>query len=416
MVVVGGGLAGAQAALTLRAHGYDGRVVLIGDEPVAPYERPPLSKEYLRGEIEPAAFAVHPADAYAREGVELRTGTPVEALDARERAVRLADGEVIRGDAVLLATGCRPRRLPVPGADLPGVVHLRTLADADRLRALLDAGGPLVVAGGGWIGCEVAASARRRGVDVTLVERLGTPLEGVLGPEVGAFWARVHREEGVRLITGTGVEAFEGHDGVERVRLAGGRTLPCAAVVVAVGVTPRTELAAAAGLAVDDGIAVDACLRTSAPGVFAAGDVARAWHPGYGRALRVEHWATARHQGAWAAGAMLGRREPYDRLPYFFSDQYDVAMEYTGAHAPDDRLTVRGAPGDRAFTALWQDAGGRLTAAMGVGAPEGLDDWATLIRAAVTVDAERLGDPRVPPEEVAGAGATGGVPGACGLR
>jgi 3-phenylpropionate/trans-cinnamate dioxygenase ferredoxin reductase component len=373
-VIVGAGLAGAKAAETLREEGYDGRLLLLGAEPERPYERPPLSKEYLRGEAEREDASVHAAGFYAEHDIELRTGTAVTALDAGARGLELHGGERLVFDRLLLATGAAPRRLSLPGAQLDGILALRTLADSDALRARLDGGGRLVVVGAGWIGSEVAASARQRGLDVTLVAPEAVPLQRVLGLEVGAVYRDLHRDHGVDLRMEARVEAFEGDGRVERVRLRDGAAIACDAVVVGVGVAPRTALAEAAGLAVENGVLVDARLETSVPGIFAAGDVANHLHPVLGR-LRVEHWDNALHQGPAAARAMLGADEPYARTPYFFSDQYDVGMEYAGHPAGWDRVVLRGDAATRELSALWF-AGERVVAAMGMNAP--LPDLSTV--------------------------------------
>ena len=400
--IAGAGLAGAKAAETLRAEGFDGRVLLIGAETERPYERPPLSKDYLRGEAERATIYVHDEGFYAANEIELRLGRSVGALDAGARELTLDDGERIRYDRLLLATGAEPRRLDVPGGELDGVRYLRSVTNSDALRERLDGAGSVVVVGGGWIGCEVAASARQRGLDVTLVEPQSVPLERVLGAELGAFYRDVHADHGVRVITGVGVAAFDGREAVERVRLDDGRSLDCDLVVVGVGVRPRSGLAEAAGLAVDDGIVVDERLETSAPGVFAAGDVASARHPFYGRHVRVEHWATALHQGPAAARSMLGAAAPYDRLPYFFSDQYDVGMEYTGWALEWDRVVLRGDPASRELIAFWL-AGERVVAGMNVNVWDVAEPIERLIRSRAAVDAGRLADPAVPLEELVGA-------------
>jgi 3-phenylpropionate/trans-cinnamate dioxygenase ferredoxin reductase subunit len=400
IVIVGASLAGAKAAETLREEGYDGRLVLVGDEAERPYERPPLSKDYLRGESERAKAYVHEEGFYDEHAIELRTGTAAVEVDLAGRTVALEGGERVAWDRLLLAVGAEPRRLPVPGADLEGVLYLRDLADSDRLKATLAAGGRLVVVGAGWIGSEVAASARQLGLEVTLVERLAVPLENVLGATVGRIYGDLHEERGVELVTGAAVEAFEGAGRVERVRLAGGRSIDCAAAVVGIGVAPRTALAEDAGLAVDDGILVDATLQTSAPGVYAAGDVANVLHPFYGRRVRVEHWANALNQGPAAARNMLGREEPYDRIPYFFSDQYDVGMEYSGLASPTDQVVFRGDPGTREMIAFWI-AEGRVAAGMNVNVWDVTDPIQALIRSRAPVDLARLQDPEVPLEELA---------------
>jgi 3-phenylpropionate/trans-cinnamate dioxygenase ferredoxin reductase component len=399
-VIVGAGLAGAKAAEALREEGFEGRIVLIGEEREQPYERPPLSKDYLRGESPREKAHVHPDGFYADRDIELRTGTIVEAIDVGTREVALAGGERVAYDRLLLTTGAEPRRLPVDGAELDGVHYLRELADADLLAALLGEGsGRMVVIGAGWIGAEVAASARQKGLDVTVVERAEVPLEHVLGPEVGRIYADVHRDHGAELVTGASLDRFEGADRVERVRLEDGRTLDCDFVVVGVGVAPRTRLAEQAGIEVDNGIVVSDRLETNVGGVFAAGDVANAQHPFYGRRLRVEHWANALNQPAAAARAMLDKPGRYERLPYFFSDQYDVGMEYSGYAVDWDEVVFRGDIDGREFIAFWLDSG-RVVAGMNVNVWEVTDPIQALIRAGRSVPVERLRDPDVPLEEL----------------
>ncbi len=404
IVIVGASLAGAKAAETLRAEGYAGRLVLVGDEPERPYERPPLSKDYLRDPSEREKVFVHPEGFYEEQAIELLTGTTVTAVDPAQGTVTLEGGERLAWDRLLLCVGAEPRRPPIPGIDLDGVMTLRSLPDSDRLRQAIASGGSLVVVGAGWIGCEVAASARRLGAEVTLIERDSLPLLAVLGEEVGAFYADVHREHGVQLLTDAEVEAFEGAGRIERVRLAGGRTIDCAAAVVGVGVAPRTGLAAGAGLAIGDGVLVDAHLRTSAPGIFAAGDIASAEHPFYGRRVRVEHWANALNQGPCAARNMLGTGEPYERLPYFFSDQYEVGMEYTGLVDGDSRVVMRGDPASRELMVLWLDGESRLLAGMNINVWDVTETVQALIRSRAPLDEARLADPDVPLEELLPAG------------
>ena len=398
-VIVGAGMAGGKAVETLREEGFDGRVVLLGAEPDRPYERPPLSKDYLRGEAERGGvYLQEDAGWYEEHDVDLRTSTTVESLDVGARAVVLAGGERIDYDALLLATGAEPKRPPIPGVDLEGVHVLRTLEDSDGLRAVLDAGGRLVVVGGGWIGCEVAASARQRGMDVALVEPQSVPLEGVLGPELGAFYRDVHADHGVALHLGSGLEAIEGDGRAERVRTSDGSVLDADAVVIGVGVAPRTRLAEGV-LDVENGILVDASLRASADGVFAAGDIANHDHPLLGR-LRVEHWANALEQGPSAARAMLGQDAVYDRVPYFFSDQYDVGMEYAGHSRPGDDVVFRGDLAGREFIAFWL-RDGRVTAGMNVNVWDVNEHLQALVRSGATVDPGRLRDPDVPLDELA---------------
>ena len=398
-VIVGAGMAGGKAAETLREEGFEGRVVLLGGEPERPYERPPLSKDYLRGESERAGvYLQEDAGWYDEHDVELRPSTHVESLDVAARAVVLAGGERIDYDALLLTTGAEPKRPPIPGTDLDAVHVLRTLEDSDVLRGVLDTGGRLVVVGAGWIGSEVSASARERGMDVALVEPQSVPLEGVLGPELGAFYRDVHADHGVQLHLGTGVEAIEGDGRAERVRTSDGTVLDCTAVLLAVGVAPRTQLAEDV-LDVDNGILVDASLRASADGVFAAGDVANHAHPLFGR-LRVEHWANALEQGPSAARAMLGSDVVYERVPYFFSDQYDVGMEYAGHSAPGDTVVFRGDPATREFIAFWL-RDGRVTAGMNVNVWDVNEHLQELVRSGASVDPDRLRDPDVPLDELA---------------
>jgi 3-phenylpropionate/trans-cinnamate dioxygenase ferredoxin reductase component len=398
-VIVGASLAGAKAAETLRAQSFDGRLVLIGTEGERPYERPPLSKDYLRGEVGREKVYVHDEGFYLAHDIELRLGRTAVSLDTSISEVALDDGERLRYDRLLLTTGAEPRRLAIPGATLDNVVYLRTVEDSDLLRERLDRGGTVVVIGAGWIGAEVAASARQRGLGVTVIDPVTVPLERVLGTEVGSIYRDIHADHGVRMLPGTRVEAFEGGTAVERVRTSDGRLLECDFVVVGVGVQPRTGLAAQAGLAIDNGIVVDEHLRTSAPRVFAAGDVANAHHPFYGERVRVEHWANALHQGPVAARAMLGQSAVYDRIPYFFSDQYDVGMEYAGFARTWDRVVFRGDPATREFIAFWL-AEDRILAGMNVNVWDVIDPIQRLIRERVAVDDRRLTDPNVPLEDL----------------
>jgi 3-phenylpropionate/trans-cinnamate dioxygenase ferredoxin reductase subunit len=398
-VIVGASLAGAKAAETLRTEGFEGRIVLIGAEDERPYERPPLSKDYLRGESGRDKVYVHDEGFYAEHGIELRLGRTATSLETASGEVVLDDGERLGYDRLLLTTGAEPRRLAIPGGELEGVLYLRSVHDSDTLRERLNRGGALVVVGAGWIGTEVAASARQRGLDVTVIEPASVPLERVLGPEAGAIYRDIHTDHGVQLLLGTGVEAFEGDEAVERVRTSDGRVIACDLVVVGVGVQPRVQLAEQAEIAVDNGILVDEHLRTSAPGVFAAGDVANAHHPFYGERIRVEHWANALNQGPAAACNMLGQSVPYERLPYFFSDQYDVGMEYSGFARSWDRVVFRGDPQGREFVAFWL-ADGRVVAGMNVNVWDVNDAIQQLIRERVEVEDRRLADPAVPLEEL----------------
>jgi 3-phenylpropionate/trans-cinnamate dioxygenase ferredoxin reductase subunit len=404
-VIVGASLAGAKAAETLREEGFEGRILLIGSEEERPYERPPLSKDYLRGESEREKIYVHSGGFYADHDIELRLGRTVTSLDIAAREVELDDGSRESYDKLLLTTGSEPRRLPIPGGDLGNVLYLRSADDSDAIRARLNGGGHVVVVGSGWIGSEVAASARQRGLEVTVIDPLGVPLERVLGAELGAVYRDIHTDHGVQMLMNTGVEAFEGSGVVERVILSDGRALDCDFVVVGVGVKPRTGLAEEAGLAVEDGVVVDEYLRSDVDGVFAAGDVAYARHPFYRERIRVEHWANALNQGPAAARNMLGKEVPYERLPYFFSDQYDVGMEYSGFAREWDRVVFRGDVEAREFLAFWI-AGDRVVAGMNVNVWEVNDAVQQLIRSSVAVDDRRLADADVPLEEIAGVPAT----------
>jgi 3-phenylpropionate/trans-cinnamate dioxygenase ferredoxin reductase component len=399
-VIVGASLAGAKAAETLRQEGFDGRVVLIGAEEERPYERPPLSKDYLRGEVGREKVYVHDEDFYAENEIELRLGRTAVGLDTSNGELELDDGERLHYDRLLLTTGAEPRRLPIPGAELDGVLYLRSVADSDTLRERLDRGGGVVVVGAGWIGAEVAASARQRGLEVTVLDPLSVPLERVMGAEVGAIYRDIHTDHGTEMLMRTGVEAFEGDNAVERVRTSDGRELECDFVVVGVGVQPRIGLAVQAGIPVDNGILVDEHLKASVPGVFAAGDVANAHHPFYGERLRVEHWANALNQGPAAARNMLDQSAAYERLPYFFSDQYEVGMEYTGFARAWDRVVFRGDPAAREFIAFWISED-RVVAGMNVNVWDVIDPIKRLISERVTVDDRRLADPDLPLEELA---------------
>ncbi len=394
-VIVGASLAGAKAAETLREEGFDGRVVLIGEEPGVPYERPPLTKEYLRGESERTATYVHPEEYYAEHDIELMSATAVTAIDPARSQVTLGDGTELAFDRLLLTTGAEPRRISIPGSDLDGIRYLRTLADCDTLRKDLDAGGRVVVVGAGWIGTEFAASARQRGCEVTVIDPASVPLERVLGSELGAFYRDVHIDHGVELLLGTGVEGFEGEDTVQRVRTSDGRAIECDFVVAAIGAAPRTGLASGAGLKTDNGIVVEQSLVTSVPGVYAAGDVASAWHPFYERQVRVEHWANALNQGPAAARAMLGQPVAYDLLPYFYSDQYDVGMEYSGLASAEDSVVFRGDLASREFIAFWlRDQ--RVVAGMNVNVWDVNEQVQALIRSRQAVEVGALTDPDTP--------------------
>jgi len=397
-VIVGGGLAGAKAAETLRDEGYDGELVLVSAEAERPYERPPLSKGYLLGSDERDSAFVHPKAWYDEHDVQLRLSTRATALDPDSHEVELGHGERLRYEKLLLTTGSIPRRLGVPGAESDGVLYLRELPDSDRIRAALTSGARIVVVGAGWIGLEVAAAARHHGADVTVLEVADLPLQRVLGDDIARVFADLHREHDVDLRLGTGVEQFRPVGGGLSVVDSTGDEIDADAVVVGVGIRPALELAESGRLSIDDGVAVDASLRTSAPDVYAAGDVAAAEHPILGTRIRVEHWANALNGGPVAARSMLGQDVVYDELPYFFTDQYDLGMEYIG-HAPPgsyDRVVVRGDSAGREFQAFWL-SGGRALAGMHVNLwDDGIDPIKEVVASGRVLDPDRLADPAVP--------------------
>ena len=399
LAIIGASLAGAKAAEGAREVGYDGRIVLIGDEAAAPYERPPLSKEILRGEKDVADAQVHPDGFYEEHTIEIVADAAVR-IDTFDRKVVLASGTTVGFETAVIATGATPRRLEIPGAHLPGTHYLRTAEDAVRLRDAIRSASRVAVVGAGWIGSEVAASARQMGVEVVLVDPGPVPLQRVLGDAIGGVFASLHAENGVELRLGVGVKELRGGDRVEAVVLDNDRVEAADVVVVGIGVTPRTELAEAAlGLRVDNGVIVDHRLATNIDGIFAAGDVANAWHPHYHRFLRVEHWANALNQGATAGRNAAGGTETYDRLPYFFSDQYDLGMEYVGHGRSDDALIVRGDLESRKFIAFWH-RGGVVSAAMNVNVWDVGEDLKTIITSGPAVDLGRLADTDVPLSEV----------------
>jgi 3-phenylpropionate/trans-cinnamate dioxygenase ferredoxin reductase component len=374
VVIIGGGLAGASAAFALREAGFDGDVTLVGDERRLPYERPPLSKAYLRGDEAADKALVRSAAEYQASGIDLVTGVCAVAIDRSARRVVLETERELPFDRLLLATGMTARRLEIPGAGLEGVFTLRTFADADAIRSAAERADRVVVIGGGWIGSEVAASLRQMGLAVTIVMPEQQPLERVLGAEVGSIYGQLHRDKGVELMIGE-VVALEGERAARGVQLRDGTTVPAQLTVAGIGATARVELAREAGLALaDGGIAVDAQLRTSDPRIYAAGDVAAAFNPRYGTRLRVEHWDNAREQGATAARNMCGSAEEYARTPYFYSDQFDLGMEYRGYARGWQDVVVRGDLSRREFVAFWL-RDGRVAAAMNANA---WDDAAAL--------------------------------------
>jgi 3-phenylpropionate/trans-cinnamate dioxygenase ferredoxin reductase component len=389
-VIVGAGLAGAKTAEALREQGYDGELILFGDEQLPPYERPPLSKSYLMGATPWDAAVVHPESWYADNQIELRLGTRVSAVHPGDHVIEA--GERVSYDKLMLATGSTPRHLP--GDD--ELLHLRRRGDSDAIRATFG-NGRLVIVGGGWIGLEVAAAARQAGTDVTILEALDEPLKTAIGPELGQVFADLHIEHGVDLRTR--VNVAEVHS--DGVRLSDGTRIDANAVLVAIGARPDTDLAEAAGLAVDNGVLVDAALRTSDPDIYAVGDIANAEHPLLGRRVRVEHWANALNQPATAATAMLGMPASYDELPYFYTDQYDLGMEYVGLAQDYAEVVFRADPATREFIAFWLDRDQRVVAGMNVNVWDVVEPIKALIASQAPVDPKRLADPDVPLDDVA---------------
>jgi 3-phenylpropionate/trans-cinnamate dioxygenase ferredoxin reductase subunit len=405
-VIIGASLAGAKAAETLRAEGFTGRIVLVGEETERPYERPPLSKEYLLCKAPREKAYVHEATWYAEHDVELVLGVRVTALDPASHTVTLDGVEPLRYDKLLLATGSRVRTLDVAGTDLSGVRYLRTMPEADALLESLRQGGRVLVIGAGWIGLEAAAAAVSHGAAVTVVEMDTLPLRRVLGDEVAGVFAELHRAHGVDFRFGSGVGEFVGSAGrLTSAVLADGSSVAAEVALVGVGIRPNTELADVAGLAVDNGVVVDAGLRTSDPDIYACGDVANSYNPLVGKGIRVEHWANALNGGKAAAKSMLGQEVVYDRVPYFYTDQYDLGMEYSGYVEPGgyDSVVFRGDPSivdgkAPEFLAFWV-RDGRVLAGMNVNIWDVTDPIQELVRAGYAgkaVDPARLADPQVP--------------------
>jgi len=397
IVVVGAGLAAAKAVESMREAGHTGSITLIGEEPERPYERPALSKDYLQGSGSRDDLFVHPEEWYAEHDIDTRFGETVVSIDRDARSVALASGDSVPYERLLLATGSRPRTLDVPGADLEGVVSLRRIGDSDAIREAYGQATSVVIIGAGWIGLETASAARAAGLQVTVLEYAPLPLGRVLGEELATYFADLHRRNGVDLRTSVEVTEIAGADGrVSGVR-AGDEEIAADLVIVGVGISPNAELAAAAGLDVDNGILVDEHLRTSDPAVYAAGDVANAYNSALGDRLRVEHWDNAIRQGELAGRTVLGRDEAYDWQPYFYTDQFDLGMEYVGRGSASDDVVIRGDKSGGEFIAFWLD-GGRVTAGMNVNVWDVNDDLRALVGS--SVDRARLADPDVPLSEV----------------
>ena len=405
IVIVGASLAGARAAQTLREEGFGGPVTLIGEEDETPYERPPLSKDYLMGKHGREKLYVQPREWYGENDVDLRLGTRVTDLDPAAHEIVLSGGQRTGYSRLLLATGSSPRRLSVPGADLSGVLYLRYVGDSDRIKAAFENAARVAVIGAGWIGLETAAAARAAGAEVTVLEMAELPLLRVLGREVAEVFARLHEQNGVDLRCGVQVaEITAGVQGTAGgVRLADGTQIDADVVIAGIGITPNVELAAAGGLAVNNGVVTDERLRTSDPDVFAAGDVANAFHPLLGKHIRVEHWANARHQPVAAAKAMLGQDASYDRVPYFYTDQYDLGMEYAGYVEPGgyEEVVFRGDVPGREFIAFWLGDDSRVLAGMNVNIWDVNEAIGALVRSGKPVSKDALRDASIPLESLA---------------
>ncbi len=391
LVIVGASLAGGTAAATLRQEGFDGDLILVGAEPLPPYERPPLSKQYLRGEAPFEKALVRPAAFYEQNRIETRFGVRATRVDAVQRIVVLDTGEPIRYDKLLIATGVRNRRPPIPGLDLQGVFDLRSVADADALRSEIAPGRKAVVVGLGFIGCEVAASLRQKGVDVVGIDPAPTPLFRVLGPEVGQVVTAIHRDHGVDTVFGDVVARFEGAGRVQRVVTRSGRRIDCDFAVVGVGVEPVIDVIADSGVETDNGILVDEYCRTSIEGIYAAGDVANHYHPVFGRRMRVEHWQNAMQQGTAAARSMLGNGQQYDAVHWFWSDQYDVNLQYAGFRRAWDQIVVRGSLAARNFLAFYLKQG-QVDAVVAMNRGKDVRRVMPFIKARGTVDPLQLED------------------------
>ena len=394
-VIVGASQAGGRAAEAMRAHGFAGRIVVIGAEPHLPYERPPLSKQVLLGEYEPNKTHLHPATYYAEHEIELRLGVRAVAIDRAAARVELDDGTPVPYDKLLLATGSAVRRLLLPGAELGGVHVLRGIEDSLAIRDALRPGARIVIVGGGYIGLEVAAAAATRECEVTVIEVLESLLARVMTAEMGDYFARLHRAHGVVVRLGTGVTAFEGAERVERVRLGDDSAVAAEAVVIAVGVVPETALAAAAGLEIGNGIAVDEYTRTSDPNVFAAGDATDHPNPVLGRRVRLESWQNAQNQAIAAARAMCGEAEPYAEVPWFWSDQYDVNLQMLGLPDAESDSVVRGEMGSEAFT-IFEVREDRVLAATAVNGARDIAVARRLIAQKRRVEPARLADVATP--------------------
>jgi 3-phenylpropionate/trans-cinnamate dioxygenase ferredoxin reductase subunit len=395
IVVVGAGQAGAWTVDTLRREGFKGRIVLIGEEAHVPYERPPLSKGILAGRQEPDSCHLHGRRHYHEIGVELVLGVRAERLDREGQKVELSNGEAVAYDRLVLATGSRVRRLSLPGVEFPGVCYLRTLDESLALGARLRDGARVVLVGGGYIGMEVAATARGRGCRVTVVELQERVMARVVPDEIGRYLEAVHRDQGAEILTGLGVEGFERRGEDLAVLTGDGRALAADAIVVGIGIQPNVELAQDAGLEVDDGVLVDEFGRSSDPHILAAGDVARHFNPLLGRRVRLESWQNAQNQAIAVARGLCGGSAPYGEVPWFWSDQYDLNIQIAGLPEAWGTIVVRGEMAEGKFIAINLEDG-LVTGAVAVNAPRDLRFARRLIETKRPVTAEVLADISVP--------------------
>ena len=400
VLIVGAGHAGGSAAALLRQYGFEGEITLVGDEPLAPYQRPPLSKAWLKGEADGESLLLKPQEFYAEHGIDLRLGMTATRINRQARTVTFQNGDVLPYDVLILATGARARKLAAPGADLAGVLELRAAADADRLKAALAPGKRLAVVGGGYVGLEAAASARALGCDVTVIEREPRLLARVASEPLSTFFAAYHKAKGVEIITGATVAGFEGEGRVTGVRLADGRTVPCDIALVGIGGVANVELARDAGLTCPDGVVVDAEARTEDAAIFALGDMTHRPMPLYDRNFRLESVPNALEQAKQAASAIVGRPAPAGEVPWFWSDQYDLKLQIAGVPFDADRLVLRGET-DKAPLAVFHLKGDRLMAVEAVNAPAEFMGGRLLIAKGGGVDVTRLADPSVPMKALA---------------
>lgn len=391
IVVIGANIGGGRAVEALRKEGFDGDIVLVGAEPELPYERPPLSKGFLRGEVAHDEFTIASADDYAEKRIETRLGRLATTLDPVGKTVTLDDGTTLGYDQLLIVTGASPRRLNIPGSDLAGIHYLRTVADSQAIREQMAGAERVAVVGMGFIGAELAASANTLGKHVTTIEAIDLPLRPALGQEVAERLVGIHRGHGVEVLAGEAVARFEGNGRIQQVVTASGRVVPCDVAVVGIGVTPNTSWLDGSGIALDNGIVTDEYCRSSIPDVFAAGDVAHWWSRRYGRRLRVEHFDNASNQAVAAAKAMLGQDHPYDPVPYFWSDQYDISLQVAGLPADHDQVVFRGTVESGSWSAFYL-SDGRLTAALAANRFKDFSAGRRMLRASTPVTTDQLAD------------------------